>query len=163
MSLPEGYIWPKVNLTEVVTHLATRCLCPGKHLTSGQPDQSSNILGHKMYLLWGQVNILLASQPTSLPAATGQTTSHVEKFQPVRLWIGQIDDGRRTGSPTTFGPQFRVPALPLLPLWGVTYLTKARQVTEMTSAALYVPLSLLSHTVYSFVSMWPNHIFLHQM
>ena len=48
-----GYTWPQVNLTEVVTHLARRCPL-GVHLTRGQPDWSSNTLGHKMSL-WGYV------------------------------------------------------------------------------------------------------------
>ena len=65
--------------------------------------------------------------------------------------------------PNHIGPQSRVLALPLVPLGGVTYLTKASQVTQMSSAAHYIPLVLPSGTVCSFVSMWPNHIFLHQM
>ena len=44
------------------------------------------------------------SQPVSLPAAIGQPTSHVTRYQPVRLWVGQIFGGRMTGSPTTMGP-----------------------------------------------------------
>ena len=31
-------IWWNVNLPKVVSHLATRCLCLGVHLTKGQPD-----------------------------------------------------------------------------------------------------------------------------
>ena len=46
---------------------------------------------------------LIGSQPASLPAAFGQPTSHVTKYQPVRLWVCQIF-GRRTGSLTTLGP-----------------------------------------------------------
>ena len=65
--------------------------------------------------------------------------------------------------PDHIGSQSRVPTLPLVPLGGVTYLTNARQVTQMSSAALYIPLALLSGTVWSFVSTWPYHIFLHQM
>ena len=45
-----------------------------------------------------------ASQPASLPASIGQPTSHVTRYQPVRLWVGQIFGGRWTGSPTTLGP-----------------------------------------------------------
>ena len=43
-------VWPKVNLPEVVTHLATRYLYRGQgvHLTKGQPAQSSTKLGHEM-------------------------------------------------------------------------------------------------------------------
>ena len=46
---------------------------------------------------------------------------------------------------------------------GVTYLTKARQVTEMSSAGYYIHLALCSVTVCTFVSTPPNHIFLHAM
>ena len=46
---------------------------------------------------------------------------------------------------------------------GVTQLTKTRQVTQVSSAALHIPLALFSGTVCSFLSMQPNHIFLHQI
>ena len=55
--------------------------------------------------------------------------------------------------PDHIGPLFRVPALPLVPLGGVTYLTKARQVTQMSSSAHYMTLALLSGTICCFVSM----------
>ena len=71
-----GGIWPQINLTKEVTHWATRCLCLGE----------------------GQVYILCNSQSVSQP------TSHVKKCQPVRLWVGQIVDGGRTGGLTTLGP-----------------------------------------------------------
>ena len=52
VSLPLwGVIWPDVNLTKVVTHLANRCLCQAVPLTRGQPDQSTNTLGNKISLL----------------------------------------------------------------------------------------------------------------
>ena len=57
------------------------------------------------------------------------------------------------------GPQSRVPALPLAPLGGVTYIAKARQVTEMSSADYYIHLELYLVTVCTFVSILPNHIF----
>ena len=38
-----------------------------------------------------------------------------------------------------------------------------RQVTQITYAALYKHLALFSVTLYSCVSTWPHHIFLHQM
>ena len=47
--------------------------------------------------------------------------------------------------------------------WGVTYLAKAKQVTEMSSAGYYIHLELYLVTVCTFVSMLPNHIFLHAM
>ena len=147
MSLPGGYIWPKVNLTKVVTHLATRCLCMGVHLTTGHLDQSCNTLGHKMSLSGGQVDILFNRQS----ASQLQLASQASMWKHVRLQVGQIVGGRRTGGLTTLGP-----STPTCSPWGVTYLTKARQVTQMSSAALYIPLALLSGTVWSFVSMWPS-------
>ena len=62
-----------------------------------------------------------------------------------------------------FWAQFRVPVLPLVPLGGVTYLIKTRQVTQMSYAALYKHLALLSVTIYSCVYMSLKHIFLHQI
>ena len=47
--------------------------------------------------------------------------------------------------------------------WGVTYLAKAKQVTEMSSAGYYIHLELYFVTVCTFVSMPPHHIFLHAM
>ena len=47
--------------------------------------------------------------------------------------------------------------------WGVTYLAKAKQVTEMSSAGYYIHLALYLVTVCTFVSTLPNHIFLHAM
>ena len=52
----------------------------------------------------GQFDILFDRQSASLPAAIGQPTSHVTKYQPVWLWVGQIFGGRWTGSPTKLGP-----------------------------------------------------------
>ena len=47
--------------------------------------------------------------------------------------------------------------------WGVTYLAKAKQVTEMSSAGYYIHLELYLVTVCTFVSMLPNLLFLHAM
>ena len=118
--------------------MATRCLCLGE----------------------GQVDILFDRQSASLPAAIGKPTSHVTKYQIVRLLVGQIVGGRRTGSPTTLSP-IQGPSTPTGPPLGVTYLTKAMQVTQMSFAAHCMPLALSLGTVCSFVSMLPNHIFLH--
>ena len=74
-----------------------RCLYWGVHLTTSLCDQSSYTLGHKMCLPGGRVRLtfcLKGSQPAS----------HVTKYQPVRLWVGQIVGGRRTVSLTTLGP-----------------------------------------------------------
>ena len=102
----------------------------------------------------GQVDILLDSQSASQPCdkmSTNQTSGWSYSW-----W-------EENWGPDHIGPQSKIPALPLVPLGGVTYLTKARQVTQMSSAALYIPLAILSGTFCSFVSTWPNHIFLHQM
>ena len=39
-----------------------------------------------------------------MPAAIGQPTSLVTRYQPVRLWVPQIFGGRRTGSLTIMSP-----------------------------------------------------------
>ena len=77
-----GYIWSHVCMTKVVTHMATTCISLGE----------------------GQVDILCNRHSASQPAAIGQPTSHVTKYQPVRLWDGQIFGGRWTGSLTTLSP-----------------------------------------------------------
>ena len=46
---------------------------------------------------------------------------------------------------------------------GVTYLAKAKQVTEMSSAGYYIYLELYFVTVFTFVSMPTHHIFLHKI
>ena len=98
-----------------------------------------------------------------------------------------IGTGRWTGGLTTLGPspgsqhshwfplgsdlphqgQVRAPVQgPITPTgfpWGVTYLAKAKQVTKMSSAGYYIHLKLYLVTVCTFVSMPPNHIFLHAM
>ena len=98
-----------------------------------------------------------------------------------------IRGGKWIGSLTTLGPsphsqqfhwfpmgsdlpnqgQVRAPFQgPITPTgfpWGVTYLAKAKQVTEMTSAGYYIHLELYLVTVCTFVSMLPNHIFLQGM
>ena len=95
--------------------------------------------------------------------------------------------GKWTGSPTTLGPspgsqhshwfplgsdlphqgQARAPVEgPITPTgfpWGVTYLAKAKQVTEMSSAGYHIHLELYFMIVCTFVSRPPHHIFLHTM
>ena len=44
---------------------------------------------------------------------------------------------------------------------GVTYLAKAKQVTEISSAGYYIHLELYFMTIFIFVSMPPYHVFLH--
>ena len=102
------------------------------------------------------------------------------------IW-GCIGGGKWTGSLTKLGPspgsqhshwfplgshlphqgQARAPVEdPITPTgfpWGVTYLAKAKQVTEMSSAGYYIHLELYLMTFYTFVSMPPHHIFLHAM
>ena len=95
--------------------------------------------------------------------------------------------GRWIGSLTTLGPSprsqhchwfplgndpshhsqarapFQVHFTPTCFPWGVTYLNKAGQVTEMRSAGYYIHLGLHLVRVCTFVSVLPNHIFLHIM
>ena len=74
---------------------------------------------------------------------------------------GILGEGR-TGDLTTLGPSSGYQHSQWFP-WGVTYLIKTRQVTQMGYASLYKHLALLTVTLYSCVSMWPKHTFLHQM
>ena len=53
------------------------------------------------------------------------------------------------------------PSTPTASPWEVTFLAKAKQVTEMNSAGYYIHLELYFMTVFTFVSMPPHHIFLH--
>ena len=55
------------------------------------------------------------------------------------------------------------PSTPTGSPWGMTYLTRTRQVTQMNSAAHYMSFALLLGTAYSFVSTSPSHIFMHEM
>ena len=73
---------------------------------------------------------------------------------------GCIGGGKWTGSPTTLGP-VQGPNTPTGSPGGVTYMAKAKQVTEMSSAGYYIHLELYFMTVFTFVSMPPHHIFLH--
>ena len=101
--------------------------------------------------------------------------------------VGAFGVAGGTGSPTTLGPspwsqhshwfplgsdlphqgQARAPVEgPITPTgfpWGVTYLAKAKQVTERSSVGYYIHLALYYVTVCAFVSMPPNHMFLHTM
>ena len=65
--------------------------------------------------------------------------------------------------PDHIGPQSMVPALQLVPLGGVMYLAKAKQVTEMSSAGYYIHLELYVVRLFICVSMPPHHIFLHSI
>ena len=61
------------------------------------------------------------------------------------------------------GPPVEGPITPAGFPWGVTYLAKAKQTTEMSSAGYYIHLELYFMIVCTFVSMPPHHIFLHAM
>ena len=52
------------------------------------------------------------------------------------------------------------PSTPTGSPWGVTYLTKPSQVTEISSTVSYIPFKLHLVTICSFVSTLSNHIFL---
>ena len=68
---------------------------------------------------------------------------------------GCIGGGKWTGSLTTLG------STPTGSPGGVTYLTKAKQVTEMSTVGYYIHLELYFVTVFIFVSMPHHYIFLH--
>ena len=108
MSLPVGqYIWPKIKLTQRCSSitLGHKMSLMGSYFWQLVNLTKVVILGHQMSLPGeGQVDILLDSQSASQPAAIGQPTSHVQKCQPVRPWVGHIAGRRRNGGPTTLGP-----------------------------------------------------------
>ena len=72
-------------------------------------------------------------------------------------WRWQVD-----WEPPHWAP-FQGPIIPTGFSWGVTYLAKAKQVAEMSTAGYYIHLELYLVTVCTFVSMLPCHIFLHVM
>ena len=88
--------------------------------------------------------------PTLFPSSRGNRCRGI-------IWKG------RTGDLGTLVPISGYQHSHWFPLGGVTYLIKTRQVTQMSYAAIYKDLALLWLTVYSCVSTWPNHIFLHQI
>ena len=61
------------------------------------------------------------------------------------------------------GNSVQGPSTPTGSPGGVTYMAKAKQVTEMSSAGYHIHLELCFVTVCTFVSMPPHHIFLHAM
>ena len=97
--------------------------------------------------------------------------------------VGVYWGGKLTGNLTTLGPSpgsqdshwfplgsdlphqgqarapFQGPIIPTGFPWGVTYLAKTKQVTEMSSAGNYIHLELYFVTVCTIVSMPPHHIF----
>ena len=105
---------------------------------------------------------LIGSQPPSqLASCNWPANQPCDKISTCQD-LGWSDGGRRRGSPATLGPG-QGPSTPTGSPWGVTYFTKARQLTQMSSAACYILLALLSGAICSFVSTSSNHIFLHAM
>ena len=141
-----GYIWPKVNLTKVVTKLGTRCLHWGYIWPQVNLTKVSNTLGHKMSLSGRRVrlNILLARQPASLPSAFGQPTSNVKKCQPDRLQVGQIVGGGRTGGPTTWAPGPGYQHSHWFPLGEWPTWPRPGKWQKWALQPLYIPFTLLS-------------------
>ena len=133
------------------------------HLTTGLCDHSSHTHGHKMSLPGEcQVDILFDRQSANQPACQLQLASHPAMWQIINLsGFGLIREfvARQRAQPH-WAP-LQGPSTTTGSPWGVTYLTKARQVTQMSSAAHHIPMELHSGTICSFVSMLPNHIFLH--
>ena len=141
-----------------------RCLYQGEGVHLVYVTKVTQTHGHMVPLPGKRVSLTLCltgSQPANLPAAIGQPTSHVTKYQPVRLWVCQMVVGGQGAQPHWAPVQGL--NTPTGSPWGMTYLTKTMQVTQMSSAAHYIQLALLSGTICSFVSMSPNHILLHEM
>ena len=72
---------------------------------------------------------------------------------------GYIGGGKWAGSLTTLGHSPGSQYFHWFP-WGIDYLARAKQVTEMSSAGYHIHLELYFVTVFTFVSMPPHHIFL---
>ena len=164
-----------------------RCLCQGVHLIKCHPAQSSTKLGHEMSL-WGvHLTTGLCDQSShtwpqyvsaqgwvrlTFCAIGSQPANQLASCNwPVNQPCGKISTCQAVGwsdslwqedrEPDHIGSLVQGPSTPTGSPWGVTYLIKAKQVTQMSSAAHYIPLALLSGTICSFVSTSPNHIFLH--
>ena len=91
---------------------------------------------------------LIGSQPASQLASCNWPANQPCDKISTCLAAGWSDSWwQEDKEPDHIVPLYRVPALTLVPLGGVTYLTKARQLTQMSSAALYILLELLSGTV----------------
>ena len=108
MSLPGGTSDPRSTRPkgDVVSHLATRCLCLGRiRLTC----------------------CLIASQPASCNWPASHQCAQISNCQ-TSGWSHSW--WRENWGPNHIGPWSRVPVLLLVPLVGVAYLTKARQVKK---------------------------------
>ena len=102
--------WPEMPLPR-----ATSDWSPSDHRSMW--PMSHTLLPDVSAWRMGQVDILCARQSASLPAAIGQPTSQVTRYQPVRLWVGVICGGRRTRSSTTLGPSPGSQHSHWFPLW----------------------------------------------
>ena len=155
-------VWPNVNLTWSSITLGHKMSLLGVHWTKGQADQNSKTPGHKMSLPGGgsgwhfvrQAVSQPASQPACQPASCNWPANQPGEKMSTCQTSGWSDSWWwKDWGPNHIGPQSMVPALLLIPFGGVTYLTKTRQVTEMSSAVFYIPLALLLGNGCSFVSM----------
>ena len=148
------------------------------------PRDVGGVRGH-----WGLAGSVGTQGPAGVGAVSGALGAPrgCKGIGTIRGCRGCIGGGRWTGSLTTLGPspgsqhchwfplgshlphqgQARAPVEgPITPTgfpWGVTYLAKVKQVTEMWSAGYYIHLELYLVTVFTFLSTLPNHIFLHAM
>ena len=167
--------------------MATRCLCLGKgqvdilwnrqsasqlsscNWPANQPcDKMSTCQTSGWSDIWwqgGQVDILCDRQSASQPACHLQLASQPDMWQDINLSGFGLVRYLVVGGQGAWPHWVPVQGLstPTGCPWGVAYLTKARQVTQMSSTACYIPLALCLVAICSFVSMLPNHIFLHAM
>ena len=133
----------------------------GVHFTTGQPDQNSNTFGHQMSLLGGRVRLTfceIASQPASQPAsqlqlAINQPCAKMSTCQTLgwsHSW--QWEDWDQTTLDPSAGSQhsqwFPLEEWPTWPRSGRWH--------KWALQPLYIPLTLFTGTIYSFVSMSPN-------
>ena len=122
--------------------------------------------GVRVYWGWQGLHVLRGTRGVGAlgaPRGLGGARGHfggVRGQQGCRGCQGCIGGGKWTGSQPHWAP-VQGPSTPTGSPGGVTYLAKAKQVTEMSSAGYYTHFELYFMTVFIFVSMPPHHIFLH--
>ena len=132
----------------LVPTLATRCLYQG-----GMSD-------HRVRLTF----CAIGSQPASqLASCNWPANHHVTRYQTLSGFGSVIYVMAAELAAQPHWAPVQGPSTPTGSPWGVTYLTKARQVTEKSSAACYIYLAPHLVTICRLVSILPNHIFLHAM
>ena len=137
------------------------------HVTTGLYDQCSHTPGHQMSLHGGMVRLtfcLLGSQPASQLANCNWPASQLcDKISTCQA-LGWSDIWwQEDREPNYIGPQSSVPSLPLVPLGEWPTWPRPGKWHKWALQPVVYLLALCLVTICSFVSMLPNHIFLHTM